>query len=213
MKHVLYLHGFASSPSTQKVTYFRGKLAGKATLHAPDMNVPSFARLSIAAMIGQAQATIDALDDADDVTIIGSSMSAVPAVEVAKRETRVSRLVLISPTLDFFAARGGDSFHDSLADWRETGERPFFHHAYKEVINVNYALAEELAAFTLEKIDIGVPTLIFHSLAEMNTDYKISLAVANKFPQVRIIVFDDDHTMNNSLDKMWPHVARLLDVT
>ena len=80
-KHILYFHGFASSPHSQKVTRLR-KLLDDFELDAPDLNVPSFERLDFDAMVdlGAARGRAAAPD-----AIVGSSLGSMVALAVARR--------------------------------------------------------------------------------------------------------------------------------
>lgn len=98
MTSVLYLHGFASSPRGRKVEALDAifRPAGIA-LDAPDLNVPSFARLDFEAMVGRARAA--AAGTPPDV-IVGSSLGALVALAIAPRLPDVP-LVLVAPALGF----------------------------------------------------------------------------------------------------------------
>jgi len=56
-RRVLYLHGFASSPRGRKVEALSSRFAPEEIeLDAPDLNLPSFARLDFDAMASAAAA-------------------------------------------------------------------------------------------------------------------------------------------------------------
>jgi len=95
---VLYLHGFASSPKGRKVEALEAifRPAGIA-VEAPDLNVPSFAKLDFEAMVGRArEAALGRPPDA----IVGSSLGAIVALAVAPDFPDVP-LVLVAPALGF----------------------------------------------------------------------------------------------------------------
>lgn len=92
---VLYFHGFASSPKSQKVLALRDLLGEQVTLRAPDMNVPSFEHLDFEAMMKVA------LDEAGRMVpdvIAGSSLGALIALELVRRDV-VAPLLLIAPAV------------------------------------------------------------------------------------------------------------------
>lgn len=95
MLPILYLHGFASSPRSGKIELLRPLLerAGIA-MTTPDLNVPSFAKLDFERIVAFAT------DEARKISpraIVGSSLGAVIALEVAKSVD--VPLVLIAPAL------------------------------------------------------------------------------------------------------------------
>lgn len=92
---VLYFHGFASSPNSQKLLALRDLLGERVSVHAPDMNVPSFERLDFEAMMKLA------LDEARRIVpdvIAGSSLGALIALDLVRRGV-VAPLVLIAPAV------------------------------------------------------------------------------------------------------------------
>jgi pimeloyl-ACP methyl ester carboxylesterase len=93
---VLYFHGFASSPGSAKVVELRRLLEPDAIdLIAPDLNIPSFERLSFAAM---AAAMADLASSLRPRALVGSSLGALLALEVGRRGV-VAPQVLIAPAL------------------------------------------------------------------------------------------------------------------
>lgn len=93
---VLYFHGFASSPGSAKVVELRRLLGPDAIdLIAPDLNIPSFERLSFAAM---AAAMADLASGLRPRALVGSSLGALLALEFGRRGA-VAPQVLIAPAL------------------------------------------------------------------------------------------------------------------
>ena len=96
MKRVLYFHGFASSPASAKITMLRPLLEPEGIeLDVPDLNVPSFEELDWEAMIARA---LDEAHAHPPHALIGSSLGALVALEVARRGVAVP-LVLIAPAI------------------------------------------------------------------------------------------------------------------
>jgi pimeloyl-ACP methyl ester carboxylesterase len=93
-EHVLYFHGFASSPHSQKVMRLR-ELLGDFELVTPDLNVPSFEQLDFEAMVDLGVVRAEAIPP--DV-IVGSSLGSMVALGVARRGFGAP-LVLIAPPL------------------------------------------------------------------------------------------------------------------
>jgi len=93
--HLLYFHGFASSPASAKITAIRPKLSPDIELVTPDLNVPSFEQLDWNAIIEHVMNI--AREQPPDV-IAGSSLGALVALEIARRGV-VAPMVLIAPAL------------------------------------------------------------------------------------------------------------------
>src|SRR5437868_3935641 len=106
---VLYLHGFASSPNSQKIHSLRALLAPLGVeLNTPDLNVPSFEKLDFDAMVERSlrsaaarrrlQGGAKAPHSEGCTAIVGSSLGSLVALEVVRRGFRVP-MVLIAPGL------------------------------------------------------------------------------------------------------------------
>ncbi|HEU4521548.1 MAG TPA: YqiA/YcfP family alpha/beta fold hydrolase [Thermoanaerobaculia bacterium] len=106
MPPVLYFHGFASSPQSQKLVALRKNLGEVIDFRAPDLNVPSFERLEFEAMV---QLGVAEGRKMPPRAIVGSSLGAMVALEVARRGIEAP-LVLIAPAIgigDRWTARFG----------------------------------------------------------------------------------------------------------
>ncbi len=96
MWSVLYFHGFASSPSSAKIAALRPLLALHGiAINAPDLNVPSFARLDFDAMV---ETALRAAEHTPPRAIVGSSLGAQVALAIARRGLALP-LVLIAPAM------------------------------------------------------------------------------------------------------------------
>ena len=96
MTPILYLHGFASSPASAKITALRPLLEPRGiVMNTPDLNVPSFAQLDFDAVVEHA---LEAGRRTPPRAIVGSSLGAIIALSVVQRGL-VAPLVLIAPAL------------------------------------------------------------------------------------------------------------------
>ncbi len=94
--HVLYFHGFASSPQSAKIVALRPLLAPAGVeLETPDLNAPDFGHLDWNAMVERA---LDAARRHPPDAIVGSSLGALVALEIVRRGIDAP-LVLIAPAL------------------------------------------------------------------------------------------------------------------
>jgi hypothetical protein len=85
IRNVLYLHGFASSPSSAKAALLGDRLAPFGiALRAPDFNEPDFATLTVTRMLEQTARELARLP-AGPTALIGSSLGGFVAVHAAAR--------------------------------------------------------------------------------------------------------------------------------
>lgn len=96
MPHVLYFHGFASSPRSAKITALKPLLEPEGIeLDTPDLNAPDFQHLDWNAIVERA---LDAARRNPPAAIVGSSMGALVALEIVRRGVRAP-LMLIAPAI------------------------------------------------------------------------------------------------------------------
>ena len=144
--HLIYLHGFASSARSSKAAYFRARAAARGVeLLTPDFNEPDFEGLTITRMVDQVSKLMARLAPGP-VAIIGSSLGAFIAVQVALRQPRVDRLVLLAPALDFSGNRLRDLGDRGLEEWRRTDTLNVFHYGFGRMMPVRFGLYEDAGA-------------------------------------------------------------------
>ena len=134
MRTVLYLHGFASSPSGRKITLLRETLPPtEYRLVAPDLNKPSFEKLDFDAIVDEALAA--AKREHPDV-VVGSSLGALVALAASRRGLDAP-LVLIAPALAF-----GPRWLEKLAPGDPVR---FFHHGQGRELEIHRRFFEQMA--------------------------------------------------------------------
>src|SRR5689334_23786387 len=94
MTRIVYLHGFASGPSSSKARYFKEHLeANGARVDVPDLAAGDFEHLTISGQIS----LIEAMAGGEPVSLMGSSMGGYLASIYASRHPEVRRIVLLAP--------------------------------------------------------------------------------------------------------------------
>ncbi len=205
-----YLHGFASSARSSKATFFARKLAARGIeLQAPDLNLPDFSTLTITRMVGQTCAAIDALEG--PVALIGSSLGALVAVQTAlQRPSRIARLVLLAPALDFGGNRVREMGELGLDRWRETNRLDVFHYGYGRVMPVQYALFTDASQYDSFNARLDVPVQVFQGRRAAAVDPRTVERWSRARPNVELHMLDDDHQLLGSLEHIWDRVEPFL---
>jgi pimeloyl-ACP methyl ester carboxylesterase len=209
-RHVFYLHGFASSPMSTKVTYFRERMAGHGIdLQCPDFNQPDFSTLTITRMIERLGAELSRLDA--PATLVGSSLGGTLAILAAERfAAQVERLVLLAPAV-MFAKPGHHLLSPEKVDeWRRRGAMSFFHYADNAPRDLQYAFYEDSLRYDAFNASVRQPALIFQGLRDASVDYRTVEAFARSRPNVTLSLLDDDHQLIASLPRMWNDIQDFL---
>lgn len=209
-----YLHGFASSPGSGKATFYRQRLAERGVaVAAPDFNLPDFQSLTVTRMLGQLDDAIDAVPAAP-VVLIGSSLGGFVAWHAAARRNAipnqprpVSHLILLAPAFDFASDRRGDPIVD---EWRRTGSREVFHHAFGRAMRVGFTLYEDARRFDSRRAEVRVPVLIFQGTRDTIVPAATVISFAERRPNVRLRLLDDDHQLQAHLPTIWQESAEFL---
>jgi pimeloyl-ACP methyl ester carboxylesterase len=210
--HVLYLHGFASSPGSSKANFFKQQLKKCGVGFAcPDFNQPAFETLTITRMLAQTRDAIEA-SGADRVALMGSSLGAFVAVHaVAQPWARaVDQLVLLAPALDFGGNRLRQLGEHGIDEWRTRGTLRVFHYAFNEPRDVGYALYEDAARYDAFALTVPVPTLVFQGTRDASVDPVMVQRWAKTQPKVTLHLLDDDHQLTASVGEIWEHSRGVL---
>jgi pimeloyl-ACP methyl ester carboxylesterase len=210
--HVIYLHGFASSPDSGKAHRFREELARRGVgSSCPDFNRPEFETLTVTRMLQQ---TADELvkADGDPVALVGSSLGAFVALHAAARDgtARIDRLILLAPALDFGGNRLRQLGEHGIEEWKRTGSLRVFHYAFNEEREVGYALYEDAAKYDAFTVDVKLPMLVYQGRRDASVDPRMVEQWARGRKNIDLRLVDDEHQLTASMDEIWRESAPLL---
>ena len=115
---VLYLHGFASGPGSQKARFFAEKLQPLGfSVEVPDLAEGDFEHSTVTRqldVVGRVAAN-------QPVILIGSSLGGYLAALYAARHPEVSKILLLAPAFQFQELWAGELSQNDLLSWRERG--------------------------------------------------------------------------------------------
>jgi len=196
-----YLHGFASSPEANKARALARAFDDRGlTLSRPDLNQPSFAKLSLAAMLAELDRVAGEEPDTS-LSLVGSSLGGyVAAAWAALHPERVTYLVLLCPA--FHPASlwptivGGANFER----WRADGALPM-PDATGALVPVHWGFYQEIARGPAEP-SVTCPTLIVHGNQDPTVPIASSRAYAASRANVTLLELDDDHRLEASTPRV-----------
>lgn len=207
-KHLIILHGFASSSRSKKAQFLREKLAEQSEimLHALDFNPTpqDFEYMTVTGMINRLRQYV--LDhELDPFYLIGSSMGALVAVHYVHRFGGVRRLLLLAPLLAYFdGSRDVDPTPDPNAVDLVT------HYAFEGELPLRRAVDVDGALYKTA-VPPAAPTLIIHGRFDDVIPLHFSEAYAAQYPQqVQLQAVDSDHPLRDQLDLMWAQINGFL---
>jgi pimeloyl-ACP methyl ester carboxylesterase len=205
----LYLHGFASGPTSKKGTAFERHYAPRGvTIDRLDLRVPSFPNLRLSAMIDVARKAIGG--ERDRAVAIGSSLGGLTAARTAERDPRIAALVLMAPAFLF-----GERWRKQLGDegwatWQRTNALEVIDRTTQQPVQVPFDFMADVLAIDEGFPDVRVPTLIIHGVNDEVVPVDHSRRFAEGKRHVRLVEVDDDHELAASIPTILAESDRFL---
>ena len=212
IRHVVYLHGFASSPSSGKAERFRREVESRGVgFTCPDLNQPAFETLTATRMLAQVRDAVARVPEGP-VALVGSSLGAFVAVHAAAQDAtgRIDRMVLLAPALDFGGNRLRQLGPHGVEEWRRAGALKVFHYAWGEEREVGFDLYADAAKYDAITLPTTLPTLVFQGDRDESVDPVMVQRWAEGRPPVDLRMVHDGHQLTSSLDLIWSESARFL---
>lgn len=196
---ILYLHGFASGPSSGKARYFRERLQECGIeLEVPDLTEGDLERLTVTRQL----ALVERLAAGEPVALIGSSMGGYVAALYAARHPEASRLVLMAPAFGFHQRWLEELGEAKIEEWRRTGYLTVHNYAEGRDGRVGYDLLEDSSRYE-DYPATTQPVLIYHGTQDEVVPYTLSEEFAALRPRVQLEILDSDHQLGDRLETMW----------
>jgi pimeloyl-ACP methyl ester carboxylesterase len=203
----LYLHGLGSGPQSSKAQifseYFRER---DIPFSAPDLNVPSFAKLSphrILALIA------DLLEQSQGTTmVLGASFGGYLALHTLGKlphslRRRISALVLLAPAIDPWQKEGALLTSERTSEWRERGMYPLLDYRKSQSVPVHYQLVRELEELGIAPTVTDITTTIIHGTLDEIVPVQGSRKYVEKNPSAKLFEVRDDHSLLR-----YPHLLK-----
>ncbi len=194
----LYLHGFASGPTSRKAQAFQSSLAARGIqLEVPALDEGDFENLTLSRQLSLIERTLKG----DPVRLAGSSMGGYLAALYASTHPEVERLVLLAPAFSF-SERWQDLMTPAqMSAWRDSGSLDVFHYGEKRMRPVSYQLLDDALRYPGYP-DFRQPAKIFHGTRDTVVPIGLSRAFAASHPNTSLTELDSDHELLNVLPEI-----------
>lgn len=210
MTRILYLHGFASGPSSSKARYLCEHLeAAGARVEVPDLAAGDFEHLTITGQLAIVERLARPAGEPQPVALVGSSLGGYLAALYAARHREVTRLALLAPAFGFgrrWPQRLGPA---AMERWRTSGSMEVFHYAENRPRAISYELISDAAQYE-DDPDFRQPALVFHGAHDDVVPPQVSLDFAASHANVTLDIVDSGHELLNVLDYMAPRIEAFL---
>jgi pimeloyl-ACP methyl ester carboxylesterase len=202
----IYLHGFASSPRSQKARYLFDRFAEIGIkLNVLDLDCDDFSNLTLTRQIEQTIAELP--PDNIPVTLIGSSFGGLTAAWVAEKASQVKHLILLAPAFDFLAhwlPKIGDKQHKQ---WQESGYLSVYHYGAGKLLPLSYQFLVDASQYDDSKLIHSIDTLILHGKYDEVIPIEASYNYQQQRDRVTLIPLNSDHSMTDSLELIWQEIT------
>jgi uncharacterized protein len=206
---ILYLHGFASGPSSHKARALSERFAGEGVrLEVPDLTPgeDGFERSSPTSMLAVAERALAAAPPPH--AIIGSSLGGYLAAVIASRDARVARLVLLAPAFRLFERWNARITEAQRADWRANGLETM-HFASNRKRRIGWQFFEDAARYPALP-EVRVPALCLAGTRDETVPFADVEAFVARTPTARLVALDDGHELAQSLDRIFEEARAFL---
>jgi len=196
---LLYLHGFASGPSSTKARAVGERFAELGIAVAcPDLTPGhgGFERSTPSSMLAIAE---ELLRGPGPHAIIGSSLGGWLGAIAASRNPSVKRLVLLAPAFGLHARWSARLGPKGLARWKADGSAEVFHFASNAPRRIGWAFFEDAARLPAFP-EVRVPALAIAGRRDETVALPDVEAWVARTPGARLVVVDDVHALTASLD-------------
>ena len=198
MTEFIYLHGFASGPSSNKAKAFKNRFEDlNIPLHIPDLQQGDFENLTLTGQIELVQGIIDK-NKGQSFALIGSSMGGYLASLIAQTRESVQALFLMAPGFNFL-----NRWRKKLDISKTTDELiPVFHYRYNKEVRLNTYLFRDAETWESLPLDRKIPTFIVHGLHDETIDIEESRNFVRKKSFCSLKELDSDHGLLSCIDSI-----------
>lgn len=205
---ILYLHGFASGPSSSKAQFFVQRFGELGIpIEVPELDGGDFEGLTIT---GQLE-IIRRIADGRPVRLIGSSLGGYLAALYAATHPETQRVVMLAPAFGFARHWANELGEERVNQWKADGAMPYYHYGSGEERLLGYQLLEDAARYP-ENPDVRQPALILHGSQDVVVPPSLSIDFAGARPNVRLEILESDHQLTGVLEILWDRVSRFFGV-
>jgi uncharacterized protein len=206
---LLYLHGFASGPSSRKARVLSDRFAAIGVhLVIPDLTPgeDGFERSTPSSMLAVAERLLAAAPPPH--AIIGSSLGGYLAAVAASRDPSVERLVLMAPAVRLFERWERRLTDADRAAWKANGLE-VDHLASGRRRRLGWPFHEDARGWPAFP-EVRVPTLCVSGQRDDTVPFEDVEAFVARTPTARLVPVDDGHELADSLDLVFTEARAFL---
>jgi pimeloyl-ACP methyl ester carboxylesterase len=209
---IVYLHGFASGPQSNKAQFFRARFEELGVpVEIPQLDEGNFETLTVSSQLAVIdRAVAKSYTDGCPVTLMGSSLGGyLAALYASRHKDTIDRLVLLAPAFQFPSRWRNRFAGEELAEWQRAGFKNFYHYSFHGDRPLGYRFVEDAVQYADEP-DFEQPALILHGTRDDVVPAEVSEQYARHHPNVRVRLVESGHELTDVLDTLWTETAAFL---
>jgi hypothetical protein len=200
MIHFIYLHGFASSPQSQKAMAFTKRFAQLGVpLTVPDLEAGDFKHLTISRQLQVIEKTLNA-SPGTTFALIGSSMGGYLAALTAQIRPDVKAAYLMCPGFNFIKRWRSAALSGEIHKEGETELIRVFNYRYNKTMELDLGIFKDAEKWEGIKYDKPVPTRIVHGINDETVDIAESRNFTQNHPWATLEELNSDHGLLSHLE-------------
>lgn len=212
MPNYIYLHGFASSPKSNKAQYISDRFSQcQIPLQIPDLNQGDFSHLTITRQLQQVGRLLSSLET--PVTLIGSSLGGLTAALLAEKYLQIERLVLLAPAFGFISTWLSHLGEEQIQQWQDSGYLSVYHHTELRSLPLHYHFVVDALQYQNTQFQRAVPTLILHGRDDEVIPIQASRDYVTQHPWANLIKLESDHGLVNVMPEIWQAIQEFCQLT
>lgn len=200
MTEFVYLHGFASGPSSKKASAFKKKFKEiGVSLNTPDLEGGNFENMTLTS---QVNIVLDLLDQflCKEVCLIGSSMGGYLATLVAQRRMEVKATYLMAPGFNFLERWMRSLKLDYGDETCWDSKIQIFHYRYDETKYIRTDIFKDAKNWKSLSLKREVPSRIVHGTHDEVVPIDESKKFISRRPWCSLKELDSDHGLLSHLE-------------
>ena len=196
----IYLHGFASSPQSQKATAFTRRFGELGLpLTVPDLEGGDFRHLTISRQLRIIEETLDS-HQGSPVALIGSSMGGYLAALTAQIRTEVKAVFLMCPGFNFIKRWKSTALSGEIYKEDGTDLIRVFNYRYNKMMELDLGIFDDAEKWETVKFAKPVPTRNVDGIHDDIVDIRESRDFARNHPWASLKEVDSDHGLLSHMD-------------
>ncbi len=210
IKNILYLHGFASSPTSNKANHILNFLKNKdIKFYVPDLNCGDFTNVTLTKMLNAIIKSISGIEG--KFIIVGSSLGGYLASLYAENTPKPpEKMLLLAPGFNLYNLFRNWLGDTGIKEWELNGFFNFMHYSYKRELPLSYAFYRDLEIHTDIPVIKNISIHIIHGTEDNVVPPSITKKFIKKNPEATVEFVKDTHELPNSIQLILRRIKEMI---